>query len=658
MSVREELAHAARKSGHVDGNNRGRLMNQTASTNRNLSRMEPARNPLQAKTAVGRDSSLNSTLKRAERGQASQKLGQILLKEGLITAAQLDEALKIMEKSHIRLGRLLVKLGHLEERTIVECLARQYNYPVIDIENHVIPEKVIKQVPYELAKKHFVVPVDFRDNTLIIAMADPTDSLAIEDIQFKTNLSIKPTLTTEQNIIECFKKYYHIDDREFKSFHLNTIELEEEDIRVEEIEDYGKLLSDAVDEFGIKYDDDKEASEALYSAADTPIVKLVQSIITKAIKIGASDIHIEPFEKVYNVRYRLDGELYRVMNLPPSIKEAISSRIKILANMDISERRIPQDGRIKLRLGRNRAIDIRVNTLPTIFGEGVVMRLLDKSNLKVDLTQLGFTQEGLNKFESAISKPYGMALVTGPTGSGKTTTLYSGLNKLNTINKKILTAEDPIEYNFTGINQLQVKEEIGLTFASALRAFLRQDPDIIMVGEIRDQETAEIAIKAALTGHFVLSTVHTNDCPSTVGRLMDIGVKPYLIASALTIVVAQRLLRCICEKCSAPVKEPDPQLLRDVGMDPDQLEGVELFQGKGCDNCSGTGFKGRVAVYEILPIDDDMRKLIISPNFSEVNLRELAAEKGMLTLRQEALRKVLEGVTTLEEVLQKTTVLG
>ncbi len=634
-------------------------MNQTASSNRNnISRMDPARSPFPPKGGTGRDSSLNSTLKRADKGQASQKLGQILLKEGLITAAQLDEAVKIMDKTHVRLGRILVKLGHLEERTIVECLARQYNYPIIDIENHVIPEKVIKQIPYDLAKKHFAIPVDFRDNTLIIAMADPTDSLAIEDIQFKTNLSIKPTLTTEQNIIECFRKYYHVDDREIKSFHLNSIELEEEEIRVEEIEDYGKLLSDAVDEFGIKYDDEKETNEELYSAADTPIVKLVQSIITKAIKLGASDIHIEPFEKVYYVRYRLDGELYRVMNLPPSIKEAISSRIKILSNLDIAERRMPQDGRIKLKLGRNRAIDIRVNTLPTIFGEGIVMRLLDKSNLKVDMTQLGFTADGLQKFETAISKPYGMALVTGPTGSGKTTTLYSGLNKLNTINKKILTAEDPIEYNFTGINQLQVKEEIGLTFASALRAFLRQDPDIIMVGEIRDLETAEIAIKAALTGHFVLSTVHTNDCPSTVGRLMDIGVKPYLIASALTIVIAQRLLRCICEKCSAPIKEVNPQLLRDVGMDPNQLDGVELFQGRGCDNCSGTGFKGRIAVYEILTLDDDMRKLITSPNFSEVQLRDLAAEKGMLSLRQEALRKVLEGVTTLEEVLQKTTVLG
>ena len=633
-------------------------MSPSVADNKNISRAGLSRNPQQMKGPGSRDSSLNSTLKRADKSQGSQKLGHILLKEGLITQNQLDEAVKIMEKTHIRLGRILVKLGYIEEKSIVECLSRQYNYPIIDIAEHTIPEKVIKQIPYEIAKKHFALPIDFKDNTLIVAMADPTDSIAIEDIQFKTNLSIKATLTTEKEIIEAFKKYYQIDDKEWKSFLASSIEMEEEELRVEEIEDYGKLLSDAVDEFGIKYDEDHTQQQELYSAGDTPIVKLVQSIITKAIKIGASDIHIEPFEKVYYVRYRLDGELYRAMSLPPSIKEAITSRIKILSNMNIAERRIPQDGRIKLRLGKTRAIDIRVNTLPTIFGEGVVLRLLDKSNLQVDLRKLGFTAEGRENFEAAISKPYGMALVTGPTGSGKTTTLYSALNKLNTTNKKILTAEDPIEYNFTGINQLQVKEEVGLTFANALRAFLRQDPDIIMVGEMRDLETAEIGIKAALTGHFVLSTVHTNDCPSTVGRLLDIGVKPYLISSALTIIVAQRLLRRICEKCKVPLKDPNPQTLRDVGVDPNQLDGVELFQGKGCDNCSGTGFKGRVAVYEMLVFDDDIRKAITEPNFSEVQLRELALKKNMLTLRQEALRKVLEGTTTIEEVLQKTTVLG
>ncbi|MBW2651803.1 MAG: type IV-A pilus assembly ATPase PilB [Deltaproteobacteria bacterium] len=623
-----------------------------------MRRPSPARNPAQSKSVPGRDSSLNGTLKRGDKGKGSQKLGQILLKEGLITQIQMDEAVKINEKTNARLGRILVKLGYVENKSVVECLARKYNFPVINIEEHNIPEEVIKRVPYELAKKHFSIPIDYKDNTLIVAMSDPTDSIAIEDIQFKTNLSIKATLSMENSIIDALRKYYHIEDKEYKSLMSNTLEIEEEEIKVEEIEDYGKLLSDAVDEFGINYGDEQEADEELYSAADTPIVKLVQSIITKAIKIGASDIHVEPFEKAYYVRYRLDGELYRAMSLPPSIKEAITSRIKILSNMNIAERRLPQDGRIKIRLGKTRAVDIRVNTLPTIFGEGVVLRLLDKSNLKVDLTQLGFTNEGLEKFDAAIIKPYGMALVTGPTGSGKTTTLYSALNKLNTTNKKILTVEDPIEYNFTGINQVQVKEDIGLTFASALRAFLRQDPDIIMVGEIRDHETAEISIKAALTGHFVLSTLHTNDCPSTVGRMMDIGVKPYLISSSITIVVAQRLLRCICEKCKIPVKNHDPQILKEVGVDPDQLDGVELYQGKGCDNCSGTGFKGRVAVYEILSFDDDIRKIVASDNFSEITLREVASEKGMLTLRQEALRKVLEGVTTIEEVLHKTTVLG
>jgi type IV pilus assembly protein PilB len=623
----------------------------------NLQGAGSARNPGPKKPGADRDSSLTGTLKRAEKGQGSAKLGQILLKEGLITQNQLNEALKIQERVNVRLGRILVKLGYVENKTIAECLSRQLNLPVTNLAEHEIPEKVIKQVPYEVAKKHLALPVEYKDDTLIIAMADPSDGYAIEDIQFKTNLSIKATLATESSIIDAFRKYYKIDEKEYKSFAESSLELEEEDLKVEEIEDYGKLLSEAVDEFGFSYEEDQQQEE-LYSAADTPIVKLVQSIITKAIKIGASDVHVEPFEKAYYVRYRLDGELYRAMSLPTSIKEAITSRIKILSNLDIAERRIPQDGRIKLRLGKTRAIDIRVNTLPTIFGEGVVLRILDKSNLKVDMTQLGFTDEGLKSFQTAITKPYGMCLVTGPTGSGKTTTLYSALNKLNTTNKKILTAEDPIEYNFTGINQLQVKEEVGLTFANALRAFLRQDPDIIMVGEIRDLETAEIAIKAALTGHFVLSTLHTNDCPSTVGRMMDVGVKPYLISSALTVIVAQRLLRRICENCKIQVETPDQQALKEVGIDPNQLEGVELYRGKGCKECSGTGFKGRVAVYEILSFDDDIRKAVNSEKFSEVMLREVAKEKGMLNLRQEGLRKAIEGVTTIEEVLQKTIVLG
>lgn len=633
-------------------------MSSTVTKKDHPQRANTAPKPSLDKSGAARDSSLTGTLKRSEKGAGTQKLGQILLKDGLITQHQLDEALKIQERVNARLGRILTKLGYVENKTIAACLSKQYNLPVINIAELDIPEKVIKQIPYEVAKKHLALPIEYKDNTLIIVMADPSDSYAIEDIQFKTNLPIKAALTTENSIIDAFRKYYQIDEKEYKNFMASSLELEEEELKVEEIDDYGKLLSDAVDEFGINYEDDSQQKEELYSAADTPIVKLVQSIITKAIKIGASDIHIEPFEKAYYVRYRLDGELYRAMSLPPSIKEAITSRIKILSKLDIAERRIPQDGRIKLKLGKTRAIDIRVNTLPTIFGEGVVLRILDKSNLKVDLTQLGFTPEGLIKFETAIIKPYGMALVTGPTGSGKTTTLYSALNKLNTTSKKILTAEDPIEYNFTGINQVQVKEEVGLTFANSLRAFLRQDPDIIMVGEIRDLETAEIAIKAALTGHFVLSTVHTNDCPSTVGRLLDIGVKPYLISSALTIVVAQRLLRRICEKCKTPVKDPDPQILKEVGMDPEQLDGVELYRGKGCKNCSGTGFKGRVAVYEILTFDDDIKKSVNSDNFSELRLREIAKEKGMLSLRQEGLRKALEGVTTIEEVLQKTIVLG
>jgi type IV pilus assembly protein PilB len=634
-------------------------MKQDAAKKPTPPRTGGARNPGQSQSGASRDSSLNSTLKRSDQSKGgSIKIGQILLKEGRITQHQLDEALKIQERVNARLGRILVKLGYVENNTIAECLSRQLNITVVNLNELDIPEKVIKQIPYEVAKKHIAIPIEYKDNTLIVALADPSDSYAIEDIQFKTNLSIKATLATETSIIDAFRKYYQIDEKEYKSFMSSALELEEEELKIEEVDDYGKLLSDAVDEFGINIEGEQEKEEEIYSAGDTPIVKLVQSIITKAIKTGASDIHIEPFEKAYYVRYRLDGELYRAMSLPPSIKEAITSRIKIIANLDIAERRIPQDGRIKLKLGKTRAIDIRVSTLPTIFGEGVVMRILDKSNLQVDMTKMGFTKEALRTFEAAVTKPYGMALVTGPTGSGKTTTLYSALNKLNTTNKKILTAEDPIEYNFTGINQVQVKEEVGLTFASSLRAFLRQDPDTIMVGEIRDLETAEIAIKAALTGHFVLSTLHTNDCPSTVGRLLDIGVKPFLITSAITIIVAQRLLRRICKKCKIPFNDPDPMMLKEVGLNSEESGSIELYRGKGCKECSGTGFKGRVAVYELLPFDDDIRKVINDDKFSEVMLRETAREKGMLSLRQEGLRKALEGVTTLEEVLQKTIVLG
>jgi type IV pilus assembly protein PilB len=622
--------------------------NKTDST-RNLSSNKPG---------VKMDAVLNITPKyRSKQSEGSIRLGQVLLKEGLITRHQLAEALKIQERLNARLGHILVKLGYVENKTLEECLSKQLNVPVTNLDRLEIPPGIIKYLPYELAKQHLAIAIDFNDDTLTVVMADPSDSEAIEDLQSKTNLLIKANLASEGSIIEAFRKYYLIDEEEYASYTAGSLDLEEENLKVEEIEDYGKLLSDAVDVFGV-ISEEKQQKEEIYSAGDAPIVTLVQSIITKAIKMGVSDIHIEPFDKVYYVRYRLDGELFKTMNLPTSLKGAITSRIKILANLNIAERRLPQDGRIMLRLGKTKTIDIRVNTTPTIFGEGVVLRILDKSHITHDLTQLGFTPKGLKIFEEAITKPYGMALVTGPTGSGKTTTLYAALNKLNTINKKILTVEDPIEYNFVGINQIQAKEEIGLTFAHALRGFLRQDPDIIMVGEIRDLETAKIAFKAALTGHFVLSTLHTNDCSSSVGRLMDIGIRPFLPSSALTIVVAQRLLRRICERCKTPIANPDTQLLKKMGMDSDQLDSIELYQGKGCKECSDTGFKGRVAVYEILEFDDDIREAVSSKRYSEIMLRKVVREKEILSLRQEGLKKILDGVTTIEEVLQKTLVLG
>ncbi|MBI2876345.1 MAG: type IV-A pilus assembly ATPase PilB, partial [Candidatus Tectomicrobia bacterium] len=493
--------------------------------------------------------------------------------------------------------------------------------------------------------------LEVSDGSLMIAMADPTNSYALEDIQLQTKLPVRAVLALEKEIIESFKKYYKISGEEYQSFFEGYKE-ETEPVSLQDIDDFGKLLNEAAEEFTLEKEEEGRQRDP-YSASDTPIVKLVNGILIKAIKAGASDIHVEPFETSYYVRYRMDGKLYRVMSLPPAIKNALVSRIKILARLDIAERRVPQDGRIKLKVGANRSIDFRVSTLPTLFGEGIVMRLLDKSSLRIDMTQLGFTRVGMERFQRAVHRPYGMVLVTGPTGSGKTTTLYSALSTLNTPDRKILTAEDPVEYNFPGINQVQIRDEVGLTFASALRAFLRQDPDIIMVGEIRDEETAEIAIKAALTGHMVLSTLHTNDCPATVTRLIDIGIKPYLVSAALSLVVSQRLLRRICSKCKEPVRKIGRDMLERVGFSPNDFATLKIYQGAGCDHCSGTGYKGRVAVYEVLEVTDEIRDFILT-NPAENQLRAFALERGMTTLRQEGLEKIREGMTTVEEVLQRT----
>ena len=567
-----------------------------------------------AEVVKDRKSAFVSTVKKDEGGIPGAKLGDLLMREGLITKNQLEEAAQYQKKSGGRIGSILLLLGYIDEDTIPTVLSRSHGYPAIDLSQQKIEDRVLALVPYSMAKEYFLFPVSATNNMLHVAMADPTDNTSVEEVQMKVRLSVKAEVCAEKQILEA---------------------------------------SEAADTFTVVDDAGGGKGEGdRYSASDAPIVKLVNGILIRAIKEGASDIHIEPFETAFYVRYRKDGELHKVMNLPLQIRNAMTSRIKIMSNMNISERRVPQDGRIKMTLGKTKAVDFRVSTLPTLFGESIVIRILDKSNLNVDLTKLGFTKAGIEKFQKTITRPYGLILVTGPTGSGKTTTLYSSLHALNRVDTKLLTAEDPVEFNFRGINQVLIREDIGLTFAAALRSFLRQDPDVIMVGEIRDLETAEIAIKAAMTGHMVLSTLHTNDCASTIGRLIDMGIPGYMVGSAVSMVLAQRLLRRICQKCKTPVTKISAALLKEAGFSPNEFSQLRLYTGKGCPECSN-GYRGRVAIYEIMEVTENVKQAITS-NVPESQLRKISMKEGMLTLRQEGLQKVREGVTTLEEVLAKT----
>jgi type IV pilus assembly protein PilB len=601
--------------------------------------------------AKERVSSFTKTVRDDSQFGSQEKLGEILCKEGQITKGQLDQALQYQKRNGGRIGSILIKLGYIDADTTVNLLSRKYNFPAINLSDRKIDQTLLKLLPYNAAKEYMAFPVNLNNNILLVTMADPTNPKAIEDLQRSTKLSIKCGVSLELDIVEAYKKYYQISEEEYKG--LIAREEEEEKVTLTEVEDFGSIIAEATETFTLEGEEITPEASDQYSASDAPIIKLVNGILIKAIKEGVSDIHLEPFERSLYVRYRLDGSLYKSMNLPIQIKNAIVSRLKIMAKLNISERRIPQDGRIKLKLGKTKAIDFRVSVLPTLFGESIVLRLLDKSSLNVDLTRLGFNQEELDKFYRSINRPYGMILVTGPTGSGKTTTLYSALNVINTVDRKILTAEDPVEYNFPGICQVHIREEIGMTFANALRAFLRQDPDVIMVGEIRDLETAEIAIKAALTGHLVFSTLHTNDCPSTVSRLIDIGVPDYMVASAVSMILAQRLLRRLCQKCKTPIEKISPRLLEEAGFDPSEDSTIKLYYGKGCPACSGTGYKGRIAVYEIMEITEGVNQAILA-NVSESQLRKIAMREGMSTLRQEALRQARQGVTTLDEVLKKT----
>jgi type IV pilus assembly protein PilB len=603
----------------------------------------------------------------------AEKIGDILVKANLITRQQLQQAIQEQKSGGGRLGTVLVKMGFVNEDSILSCLSSQFGVPAIDLDAFQIDNIVLETLPVATAKKYMVIPISRVGNTLTLAMADPSDIFAMEDIKFMTNYNIEPVVASESSIIEAINRHYGKKDKKapekkeekekpaeainYKDFSMTEddfgndggIEMDMEAPMVD-INEFESIVKGAVDNVEIIEEKDEDLTAA--SEVDAPVVKLVNGILLNGVKRKVSDIHIEPYEKAFRVRYRLDGDLYEVMKLPLTLKASLISRVKIMAQLDIAEKRLPQDGRIKLKLGKKKEIDFRVSTLPTLFGEKVVLRLLDKSNLQLDLTKLGFESQSLDGFKDAISKPYGMILVTGPTGSGKTTTLYSALQSLNTTDVNIMTAEDPVEFNLMGINQVQMREEVGLTFASALRSFLRQDPDVILVGEIRDFETAEIAIKAALTGHLVLSTLHTNDAPGTINRLLNMGIEPFLVASSVLLIVAQRLLKKICQNCKEPEKLPMEVLLR-AGLTEQEATGITSYKGKGCEMCNKTGYKGRIALYEVMVIKPNIRELILR-GASTDELKAQAIQNGMLTLRMSGLAKLREGITSLEQVLSVT----
>ncbi len=569
----------------------------------------------------------------------SSRLGEILIKESLITSDQLKKALDYQKQHGGRLGTCLMKLGFVSDDEITQVLSRQYGVPSINLKYYEVESPVIKLIPQETAVRYQVVPLSRVGATLTIAMTDPTNVFAMDDIKFMTGFNVEPVVASESDINEAIRKFYG------------------DASSVEELSKVMKdLTSDEAADLELASEEEQLDAAALERAAEeAPIIKLVNLILTDAVKRGASDIHIEPYEKELRVRLRIDGILQAVMTPPLKLKDAITSRVKIMSKLDISEKRLPQDGRIMLKYqrdGKKKELDFRVSTVPTIFGEKIVLRLLDKENLRLDMTKLGFEPESLVKFERAILRPYGMVLVTGPTGSGKTNTLYSAISRLNTPETNIMTAEDPVEFQLSGVNQVQMKEQIGLNFAAALRAFLRQDPNIVLVGEIRDFETAEIAVKAALTGHLVLSTLHTNDAPSTISRLMNMGIEPFLVATSVNLIGAQRLIRRICTGCKEALQVPEQALL-DAGFSPEEAKKVTPYHGKGCTTCNNSGYKGRVALYEIMEINDELRELILV-GASALELKKKALDQGMITLRRSGLIKIAAGMATLEEVLRET----
>ncbi len=572
------------------------------------------------------------------------RIGELLLKERRITPEQLQEALTYQKAHGGKLGTALVKLGFVRDDDITGLLSKQYGVPSINLAQFDIDQTVVKLIPLETAQKYQIVPLSRVGATLTIAMTDPTNVFAMDDIKFMTGYNIEPVVASESAVQEAIQKYYALP----KSSEPSALD----------------IASKALDDMPALGDADVEVLEELDEISvdalarqgeEAPVIRLVNVLLMSAISKGASDIHIEPYEKEYRVRYRIDGVLYNVMNPSLKFRDAIASRLKIMSKLDIAEKRLPQDGRIKIRYnddGRSKELDFRVSVLPTLFGEKIVLRLLDRDKLMLDMTKLGFEAEPLSRFETAIQKPWGMVLVTGPTGSGKTNTLYSSISRLNKADTNIMTAEDPVEFNLPGINQVQIKENIGLTFAASLRAFLRQDPNIILVGEIRDFETAEIAVKAALTGHLVLSTLHTNDAPGTISRLMNMGIEPFLVSSSVNLICAQRLVRRVCSNCKQESPTPPPALTK-IGYSAEDARTVVPMHGAGCEKCNNTGYKGRVGLYEVMEVTDSMKELILV-GASGLELRRKALEEGMVSLRMSGLQKIKDGVTTVEEVLRET----
>jgi type IV pilus assembly protein PilB len=563
---------------------------------------------------------------------SSDRIGELLVRQKLISLQQLRKAQETQRKEGTSLGYALAKMGFISDDQITDFLSQQYKVQAVDLKEYEIDPEVLKLISQEMCERHKIIPVSRAGSSLIVAMADPSNLHAIDDIKFTTGYNVEPVVSSEASITEAIERYFAQEtnisyDEIMEGFDEEEIEFAEDDLEGDSI-DLEKLSSDA------------------------PVIRLCNAVLLSAIKKGASDIHMEPYEKVLRVRYRIDGVLHDEMHPPMKLKNAIASRFKIMASLDISERRLPQDGRIKLKLGKGREMDFRVNALPTIWGEKIVMRLLDKGNLQLDMTKLGFEHKQLQDFQGAIHKPFGMVLVTGPTGSGKTTTLYSALSDLNKVTTNISTAEDPVEYNLMGINQVQMHDDIGLNFAAALRAFLRQDPDIIMVGEIRDFETGEIAVKAALTGHLVLSTLHTNDAPGTVSRLLNMGVEPFLVTASVNLILAQRLARKICTECKVET-EVDADALALAGFSDEQIKKATLFKGAGCRTCGDSGYKGRIALYEVMPMTDRLKEMVLQ-GASSAELKQQMISEGINTLRLSGINKILEGTTTLEEISRVT----